>query len=329
MKHRPPLFWYLPGKTPAFIAAPVLSAVALIYQAGHYINCAMHKPYKPAVPVICVGNLVAGGSGKTPVALSLSRMIKDISIAANPYFLSRGYGGSKTGPVIVDPEKHSSRDVGDEALLLARDSETVIAQNRARGAKMAEEHGADIIIMDDGMQNPTIAKTVNITVINGAYGFGNGKTIPAGPLREKLEKGFHRSDAFVLIGADETGVLDILPEGKPVFAAGLEPDASHMPDKNKSYTAFCGIAHPQRFMDTLATHGYDIKNWHPYPDHYQFTDRDLDQIASAGMPLITTEKDYVRLPTNFTEQNEIYVLPVAIKWDNQDAIVNFLKSALP
>ena len=205
---RAPEFWS--GK-PGVVAA-LLSPIAALYAATTARRMTRHGQ-KLALPVICCGNATAGGAGKTTVALDLGERLSARGLA--PHFLLRGYGGKLKGPARVDPAAHDSRAVGDEALLLAAIAPTWVSADRAAGGAAAERAGAQAIIMDDGLQNPTLEKTLSLLIIDGSYGFGNGRVIPSGPLREPVAAAAARCQAAVLVGEDETGALAQLPPGLP------------------------------------------------------------------------------------------------------------------
>ena len=255
-------------------------------------------PLKISVPVICIGNAVAGGSGKTPVTLALGKLLNERGIQVHA--LSRGYKGRLKGPVRVDPEKHTARDVGDEPLLLAKVFPTWVSKDRRAGARAAVAAGAELIIMDDGFQNPALHKDVSLLVIDGDYGFGNGRLLPAGPLREPVEEAFRRADAVVLMGEDRAGVAALIPPALTVHHAHLEALPEAFALRDVAVLAFAGIARPRKFYRTLQQLGADVRKMVAYPDHHAFTHSELQYLRRlAGeleAKLVTTEKDYVRLP---------------------------------
>lgn len=315
-----PAFWYKKNLT---LPAVFLIPFSWLYLAGKRLrDLAYRKRHKAGIPVICIGNLTAGGSGKTPVAIAIMKLLADEKLAEKPCFLSRGYGGRKKGPAFVDHHKDSFRDVGDEPLLLARHGTTIISRNRADGAIMAEKHGADMIVMDDGLQNLTLEKDLCLTVIDGASGLGNRLVIPAGPLREKTATGFKKSDAFIIAGDDTAGIQKLLPPEKPVIRARLSVPADWIAAKNVSYIAFCGLGRPEKFRKTIEAQGLKIAGWHEFPDHHVFLKRDLkkldDEALSKDARLLTTEKDAMRIPSEFKFKSPIDSMPVRIEWDNGD-----------
>lgn len=333
MRLSSPAFWYPDsesGKT-CRISELSLAPIASLYQFAHKINYASKSPYHASVPVICIGNITMGGSGKTPVAISIMELVKSLGFAQNPAFLSRGYGGLNTHPALIDLELYDYTDVGDEAILLAAHGPTVTAKKRGRGAKYAERKGFDALIMDDGLQNNTLAKTLSFCVIDGKTGFGNGKTFPAGPLREPPREGLAKCDAVIIIGEDRQNIAATIPADKPVFNAHII--VSDVPDKTANYVAFAGIGHPEKFKATLESLGLKLTDFIPFPDHHSFTENDLDKLAQAAKThnaaLLTTEKDMTRLPRNFIENNNVKALPIKIEWQDRAALEAFLKQSFP
>lgn len=332
MTLKTPAFWYRKNGSPAPLAERMLAPVSCLYALGRRAHLKFRPaPYKAEIPVLCVGNAVAGGSGKTPAALALMDVIRKAGLARNPYFLSRGYGGRVKGPAIVDPLM-SAGECGDEPLLLAASSPVVIAASRPEGARFCAEHGADLALMDDGLQNPALHKDLGFLVIDGAAGFGNGRLLPAGPLRERLEEAFDRADAFILIGKDSRNVTALLPPGKPLFHAHIKPSLSPaLTNVKKPVIAFAGIGRPEKFYQMLTALGVDVAGWHPFPDHYRYTAHDLERLkaeAQAGdAALLTTEKDAVRLRGMGIEA-DILTVPIRLEFENPQAVLDFLASRL-
>jgi tetraacyldisaccharide 4'-kinase len=280
------------------------------------------------LPVICCGNATAGGAGKTTVALDLGERLKARGLAA--HFLLRGYGGKLKGPARVDLATHDSRAVGDEALLLAAIAPTWVSANRAAGGAAAQAAGAQAIIMDDGLQNPTLAKTLSLLIIDGSYGFGNGRVIPSGPLREPVFSAAARCQATVLIGEDETGALAQLPADLPVLRARLVPGPEAAALAGKPVVAFCGIANPRKFFTTLQEAGAVLAARHPFADHYPFDDQEIRDLLAEAEKLratpVTTRKDIVRIPPAL--RTGIQVVSIALAWDDPAAIDALLDKAL-
>ncbi|MBE9604020.1 tetraacyldisaccharide 4'-kinase [Acetobacteraceae bacterium H6797] len=309
---RAPGFWSGDG---GGIMPLLLSPIASIY--ARTTAKRMSQPgWQAPVPVICCGNATAGGAGKTTVALDLGRRLGNRGV--NVHFLLRGYGGKLKGPVRVDPAKHDSRAVGDEALLLAAERPTWIAADRAAGAKAAIEAGAQAIVMDDGLQNPTLEKDLSLLVIDGGFGFGNGKVIPSGPLREPVAAAAARSQAALLIGEDESNALAQLPPDLPVLRARLVPGPDAALLSGQPVYAFCGIASPRKFFATLQESGAVIAGRMAFADHYPFDAGDLRDILAEAERLraipVTTKKDFVRIPAAF--RSRVTVVTVKLEWDD-------------
>jgi tetraacyldisaccharide 4'-kinase len=276
------------------------------------------RPTTASVPVLCIGNLVAGGAGKTPLALAFARHLQ--AHGRTPHFLTRGYGGREAGPLQVDPKIHSVHDVGDEALLLAAVAPTWIAHNRPKGAAAATAAGADIIVMDDGYQNPSLAKDLSVLAVDGGYGFGNRRVMPAGPLRESLVGGLRRADAAVVIGTDATGALNGIINYSRVFKAALQP----YPENDvagETVFAFAGIGRPDKFYATLRLMGCKVSGTRDFSDHHNYNSAEImrlcEDAAAAGALLVTTEKDFVRLPLE--AHHRVKVVPVTLEWDDPSA----------
>lgn len=305
----------------------MLSPIAALY-ASTTARRMTRQGRKIALPVICCGNATAGGAGKTTVALDLGERLKARGLAA--HFLLRGYGGKLKGPARVDLASHDSRAVGDEALLLAAIAPTWVSADRAAGGAAAQAAGAQAIIMDDGLQNPTLEKTLSLLIIDGSYGFGNGRVIPSGPLREPVFAAAARCQAAVLIGEDETGALAHLPADLPVLRARLMPGPEAASLAGKPVVAFCGIANPRKFFATLQEAGAVLAARHPFADHYPFDDQEIRDILAEAEKLraipVTTRKDIVRIPPAL--RAGIQVVSIALAWDDPAEIEALLDRAL-
>ncbi len=317
-----PDFWRQDGG----LLAKLLSPLGWVYGMASQTRFNLKKPWKAPIPVLCIGNLVSGGAGKTPVALSLGARLN--ATMGPVHFLTRGYGGNAPGPLLVDLENHTSSLVGDEALLLAEQAPTWVSANRKAGAHMAAEAGAKVIIMDDGFQNPGLAKDVSLLVIDGGYGFGNGRVIPAGPLREPLAEGLARADALVMIGEDETGALDGLGRDiPPVLKARVIPGPEAAGVKDKDVVAFAGIGIPEKFFDSLRAIGCRLVAAHLFPDHYPYEDEDLDRLRAQAKVtdsvLVTTAKDLARMSEH--QRDGIEVLTIDMEWDDETALEAILE----
>jgi len=316
-------------KTPAFwqtknILSTLLLPLAAVYGLAVLLQkYAAPKPEPLSIPVICIGNLTAGGSGKTPTAIAIAERLKVKNI--NAYFLSRGYGGSLAGPVLVNPDIHTAREVGDEPLLLARTLPTVVAKNRRAGALYAVQQGARAIVMDDGLQNVTLTKTLSLLVMDGRYGFGNGRLLPAGPLREMPTTGLAYVDAAIVIGDG------FKPPGNvPVIPATLAPSPAAAVLRGRSVFAFCGIAYPQKFFDTLTLLGANIVGGASFPDHYLYREGEMKKLAkrakrSNGI-LVTTAKDAVRLRAEW--KSLVTVVDVTLNFPQPELLDALLDKAL-
>ena len=273
----------------------------------------------PSLPVVCVGNLVAGGAGKTPVALALGTILA--ARGHEVHFLSRGYGGREKRPLRVDPGRHGARDVGDEPLLLARIASTWVSIDRLAAAAAAADAGAKVAIMDDGHQNASIEKAYSLVVVDGAYGFGNGRLLPAGPLREPVEAGLARADAAIVIGPDDAGIAGLLRDRVTLLRGNVVPVPEGADIAGKPVVAFAGIARPEKFFRTLMTLGCRIEQAKSFPDHHPFSEAELaallERAKATGSIPVTTAKDAVRLPPDIRDAVEI--LDIAFEWEDEAA----------
>jgi len=325
-----PSFWYRQKTAPEVLLKFALIPFGRAYGWLVRKKFDLYFPVPMNKPVICVGNLVAGGAGKTPVALSLAGLLQDKGY--NPHLLTRGYGGTESGPLQVSPGRDTAADVGDEALLLVEKAPTWVSVNRPLGAQEAMDSGANIVIMDDGFQNPVIYKDFSFVVIDGAVGLGNKQVMPAGPLRENLDFGLSRADAVVIVGADKTGVAEYLRRQRdiPVLSAVLEADQNNPDIKNKKVFAFAGIGRPQKFRETLEAAGAQIEGWAEFPDHFPYDEEDLNEIVAAaeaqGALLLTTAKDHVRIPNGL--RRKIGKFCVHLVWQNPAEVIPLIEHAL-
>lgn len=326
---RTPNFWYDQNKS---ALATLLMPFSTIYRAASVLCSSSVTPWHSLIPVLCVGNVVAGGAGKTPVAISLGRRLIERGTAV--HYLTRGYGGSLPGPARIDIENHTSKQTGDEALLLARTAPTWVARNRKDGILAATMAGAGTVIMDDGFQNPSVQKTASIIVVDGAFGFGNGRLIPAGPLREPIAAALERADAVALIGGDKTGVLDkinSIDANKPLLHANIEPGPEADQLKGAKVMAFAGIGLPQKFFTFLEDLGCDVAATQSFADHHAYTAADMTrlqkQAEACGARLVTTEKDAVRIPAD--ARSGIAVLSIKVTWQDEFAVDDLLDRLFP
>lgn len=294
---RAPHFWSAGLDPQSRASAPMtrllLTPFAAIYAGVTARRIAKTTPLKLAVPVICVGNLTSGGSGKTPIVEAIRARLIHRSVHAAS--LSRGYGGTLSGPVKVDANIHTARQVGDEPLMLSANGDSWISRDRRRGGWAMIAAGVKAIVMDDGHQNPSIAKDLSLIVIDSHAPFGNGYVLPKGPLREPPEVGLARADAVILMGAGPVPAI-VKTSGVPALRADLVQAAQ--PPQGPLF-AFAGIGRPERFFDHLRRSGADIRDQFGFPDHHTYTPRDLARLRTLaevhGYRLVTTRKDYVRL----------------------------------
>ncbi|MEI8393543.1 MAG: tetraacyldisaccharide 4'-kinase [Rhodospirillaceae bacterium] len=311
-----PAFWY---RSPG-LRAGLLTPLGLAFSSGGILRRHLTRPFDPGIPVICIGNLVAGGAGKTPVTLAVVALLQAHGIAA--HVLTRGYGGSLPGPVQVAPSLHDSAAVGDEALLLAEAAPTLVARDRAAGARAALAAGAEALVLDDGFQNPALVYRFSVLVVDGTVGFGNGCLIPAGPLRETAQRGLARASAVVMMGEDRTGVTDLATQfGLPVFHARLTPDpAAAKALRGRRVLAFCGIGRPAKFFETLREVGAIPVETRAFADHHRFRPAEIDAMLLRARELdampLTTAKDFMRLSESTRAQ--VQVLPVKVTWSRDD-----------
>jgi len=304
---RAPEFWNRDG-----VGATLLAPLGALYGLSVAWNARHAKPYRATAKVICVGNLTAGGSGKTPVALAIAALAQ--AKGQKVYFLTRGYGGSEAGPVEVKPGDRAEQ-VGDEALLLSQAAPVIVARNRAPGAMLADVRGADIIVMDDGHQNFAVAKDLSLVVVDGESGFGNGHMIPAGPLRESVRQGLRRADAVIVMGH---GNPDLGGYQGPVLNARLVPEGDFL--RGKRVFAFAGIGRPEKFVATLKTAGALVMGSQFFADHHPFQPGEIAALRARAdsAQLVTTEKDFVRLKER--DRAGIAVLKVQARFDNPAAL---------
>jgi len=325
----------MPLKTPSFWyekqhnrCARFLTPLSWVYAFFAKLYQRQRRTYYAALPVICVGNITVGGSGKTPSCLALVEVLKTNGVFKNPFIVTRGYGGEITQATHVDSEIHTYKEVGDEALLMAQYALVIVARNRYEGATLAARLGADSVILDDGMQNQSLHKDITLCVVDGTKGFGNQRVMPAGPLRETLEEGFERSNGFIVTGEDKYGLSDALPGDKPVFKAALRTCDGL--SKSKRYFAFAGLGHPDKFFAFLKDEGYMLIGSKAFADHHAYNHRELqalkDEAIAHNATLLTTEKDWQRLP--YDDKKDIEILRVSMSFHDQEALSNFISSAL-
>ncbi|MGF6308145.1 tetraacyldisaccharide 4'-kinase [Bradyrhizobium sp. i1.8.4] len=293
---REPAFWHRPSSWTSQLLRPL----AALY--GAVAARRMRRDGVDAgIPVVCVGNYHVGGAGKTPTVLALAKLLRELD--ERPVVLSRGYGGRLGGPVKVDRDSHTAADVGDEPLMMAATLPVVVSRDRAAGLPLARAQDASVILMDDGFQNPNVVKDACLIVIDGTRGVGNGRVIPAGPLRAPLSPQLERTDALIVVGEGSGAqkiAAGIASRGKPVLSAHLRPDeASLSALRGRRVLAFAGIGDPARFFKTLRASGIEIVKERVFADHYPFSERDISALHAEAtqdaLTLVTTEKDLARI----------------------------------
>ena len=293
-------------KTPKFwseknFIAKLLYPISCLYYAGYKIRCFLNfSPYKSDIKVVCVGNLVAGGAGKTPVAIEIAKFLN--KNGKTFCFLSKGYGAEFNGVFKLYPNS-SAKDYGDEPIILRNYGDVFVAKNRVEGLKYINNNfNYDFIIVDDGLQNPTFIKDKKIIVLDGNFGFGNGYILPAGPLRDKD----YQCDLAIINGEDKHNLS--------VFFSNYTKSKTYVNsniDKNIEYIAFCGIARPEKFENTLKENGIKVRKFVTFGDHHSYTKKEINKLKSYGFKLITTEKDWVKI-----KDNDINILKINIDLDN-------------
>jgi tetraacyldisaccharide 4'-kinase len=324
---RAPAFWW--PATPSLLPR-LLRPASLVY--GAVAARRLARPgARAGLPVICIGNFTAGGAGKTPTALAVADLLE--AAGESPAFLSRGYGGRIAGPVAVG-EGHTATDVGDEPLLLARRARAIVSRDRPAGTRLAAGIGATVVVMDDGLQNPSVRKDCAIAVVDGVTGIGNGLTLPAGPLRAPMAAQWAAVDAVLVIGTGAGGdavAREARGRGKRVFGARLAPDpAAAEALRGRRVLAFAGIGRPQKFFDSLRECGAAVARSRAFPDHHPYTAADIaslkDEARREGLQAVTTEKDLVRIAGTETAASwpDLMALPVRLDLEDRAGFRAFI-----
>ncbi len=329
---REPAFWWQkPG-----LCAALLAPLAAAYGAAAAARMARNGA-RAGLPVLCIGNFTLGGTGKTPTVIAIAKMLAEKG--ERPFCLTRGYGGNIAGPKLVDAHADHSSEVGDEALLLARAAPTIVARDRLAGAALARTQGASVVLMDDGLQNASIAKDFTLAVVDGKRGLGNGRIFPAGPLRAPLETQLTRTDALLVMGAGDGAdalVAGAQARSLPVLHGRLVPDRSvGAALKGRKVLAFAGIGDPEKFFMSAREAGIAVAETRAFPDHHRFSAEEAARLIMEaehdGLALLTTEKDRARMigdPLTETLAARVHVLPVTIDVDEINALRQLVTAAL-
>jgi tetraacyldisaccharide 4'-kinase len=329
---REPAFWYRPPSWMSLSLSPLAAVYGAV--AGYRLQ---RKGLAAGIPVFCVGNYHTGGAGKTPTVLALVNLLR--GLGETPVVLSRGYGGRLRGPVMVDSSRHLAADVGDEPLMLVRRVPVVVARERADGLALAKSQRASVIVMDDGFQNPAVAKDVSLIVIDAHRGIGNGRVFPAGPLRAPLPPQIDRTDVLIVIGeggAADAVVDTVAAQHKPVLRARLKPDDDVLSSlRDRRVLAFAGIGDPDRFFRTLRANGVEVARECAFADHQPFTQSEIEPLLAEArrdvLPVVTTEKDLARLGVGGklpAWAQGIVPFPVTLEFDSADALRKLVSDRL-
>jgi tetraacyldisaccharide 4'-kinase len=329
---REPGFWWRKAGLQAALLAPVAAGYGAI-TAGRMGRAGA----RAELPVLCVGNFTLGGTGKTPTVMAIAKMLA--AAGERPFCLSRGYGGSIAGPKLVDAQDDHAGHVGDEAVLLARAAPTIVSHDRVAGAALAKSKGASVVVMDDGLQNPSLNKDFTLAVIDGMRGVGNTRVFPAGPLRAPLDAQLARTDALLVMGEDD-GADDVVTfaekRGLPILHGRLMPDQGAITAlKGRKVLAFAGIGNPEKFFATAVEAGVDVTHSRAFPDHHRFTAEEAAALVmdadSEGLALLTTEKDRARMtgdPALHALETQVHVLPVTLELKEPEQLQALVRQAL-
>ena len=323
-KYGYPSFWSKKNNLIEKIIIFILFPFSFFYFLVSKIDKKLKKINKVGIPVICIGNINTGGSGKTPFAIYLANLLKKKKI--NTHIVSRGYLGKLRGPIKVDLKKHSSNDVGDEALLLAKQTDTWVSKNKFEGALKATLDGADVIILDDGLQNYSLYQDLKILIVDGGFGFGNEFILPAGPLRETINSGIKKSDILILFNKDENCIEKRIKNKIPVIY-GNSKIKKFANLKNKKIISFSGMGRPEKFYSSLKEKKLNVLKFFSFPDHYSYSKKKIDSLLKYAKKnnsiLVTTLKDKQRI--NISQRKRMVFLDLEIEIKQEKKLINFLK----
>ena len=319
-----PKFWY--QKKDTYLSSS-LYPFSLLFRFGTKIRNFISTKKQSPLPIICIGNIVVGGAGKTPVSLKIGKLL--IKAGYKPHFISKGYAGLIKKNILVE-SWHSATSVGDESILLSKIAPTWIGIDRIFSSKLAKKEGADCLIMDDGFQNPTIQKDFSIIVINASQEFGNKRVMPAGPLRESIRRGLSRTNLVIVIGETSDELKETIPNNTPIFEAKFEIKKENKIFKGQNIIAFAGIAYPEKFFESLEEQGAKIVEKISYPDHYIYSENDLLSLAETANKtksiLVSTQKDFVRIPKSY--RSLVNTLEGEIIFKNEELLVEILSNVI-
>ena len=319
-----PKFWY--QKKDSYLSRS-LYPLSLLFRLGTKIRNFASKSKKSSLPVICIGNIVVGGAGKTPVSLKIGKML--IKAGYKPHFISKGYAGIIKTSTLVE-SWHSPTSVGDESILLSKVAPTWIGNNRNKSGEYAKTQGGDCLIMDDGFQNPTIYKDFSIIVINASQEFGNKRVMPSGPLRESIKRGLTRTNLVIVIGDTTDDLKKMIPDHIPIMSSKFAINKENKIFKGQKITAFAGIAYPEKFFTSLEEQGAQIVKEVIYPDHYIYHENDLLNLAEIANKtqsiLVSTQKDFVRIPKSY--RSLVNTLEGEIVFDNEELLLEILSNVV-
>ncbi len=318
-----PIFWYKKKNIFSLLLIPF----SFIWLIGSFLN--KKKAVRYDIPIIKIGNVVAGGAGKTPTVLSLSEKL--ISSKINVHIICRSYKSSVNKSVQVNTKIHTYKEVGDEALMCAAVAPTWVGKKRSDSINNAINNGADLIILDDGLQDESIYSNLNIIVFNGFQGIGNGRIIPAGPMRENLNKAINKSHLALIIEEDKNNISKLINKSLPIIHSNLIIEDKYINNfKNKNVIAFCGIGYPEKFYNSLKKIGCKILYTKSFPDHYHYSEKDIKYLLKKSHELnsllITTEKDHIKIMKDF--KNRIYYFPIKIELNNFKVLDDLLLSII-